>query len=96
MKSKNSDIGHLESEIGLLKSEKAQVASEMSAVNQVKIITFIAANDNRIGSRYGDVQLAADLLLSFLFHAPNLCSSSLKFCSDLVRMEVTSTSISLC
>lgn len=46
MKLKNSDIGHLESEIGMLKSEKSQVASEMSAVNQVKIITFMADNDN--------------------------------------------------
>lgn len=45
MQLKNSDIGHLESEINMLKSEKAQVASEMSAVNQVKIITFIADND---------------------------------------------------
>lgn len=45
---KNSDIGHLESEIGMLKSEKLQVASEMSAVNQVEIITFIADNDCRV------------------------------------------------
>jgi hypothetical protein len=45
VKLKNSDIGHLESEIGMLKSEKVQVASEMSAVNQARLITtFIADN----------------------------------------------------
>jgi hypothetical protein len=46
VKLKNDDIGTLESEIGILKSEKMQVASEMSAVNQVKIITFMADNNN--------------------------------------------------
>lgn len=46
MKLKNDDIGHLESEIGILKSEKSQAHSEMSAVNQVKIITFMADNNN--------------------------------------------------
>jgi hypothetical protein len=45
VKLKNDDIGQLESDIGILKSEKAQVASEMSAVNQVKIITFMADNN---------------------------------------------------
>ena len=46
VKLKNDDISHLESEITALKSEKTQVASEMSAVNQVKIITFMADNNN--------------------------------------------------
>jgi septal ring factor EnvC (AmiA/AmiB activator) len=46
VKLKNDDISHLESEITALKSEKAQIASEMSAVNQVKIITFMEDNNN--------------------------------------------------
>lgn len=48
MKLKNGDIEHLESELGLLRSEKTQVQTEMSTVNQVRIITFMA--DNRHSS----------------------------------------------
>lgn len=35
LKVKNTDIGMLESEIGILKADKAQTQSEMNAVNQV-------------------------------------------------------------
>lgn len=46
MKLKNGDVEHLESELGLLRSEKTQVQTEMSAVNQVRIITFMADNND--------------------------------------------------
>lgn len=39
LKLKSSDVAHLESELGLLRSEKAQVQTEMSAVNQVTFMT---------------------------------------------------------
>lgn len=67
MQLKNSDIGHLESEINMLKSEKAQVTSEMSAVNQVKIITFIADNDNCVVDMAMPVIIGSFYAISLLF-----------------------------
>lgn len=48
IKLKNTDIAHLESEIGMLKSEKTQVASEMSAVNQVSLSLPIYGADSEL------------------------------------------------